>query len=98
MKGEEKHGDEKIQYLQMIQNIIDRMSTTSAIFKGFCANIVAGVFAFYLFITIKLLLLIFYIYYIIFFTFFDLSLLYIFRQKSIFQIYHLTLIHHPAPF
>lgn len=38
MKGEEKHGDEKIQYLQMIQNIIDRMSTTSAIFKGFCSN------------------------------------------------------------
>ena len=24
---------------------LDRMSTTSAIFKGFCANIVAGVFA-----------------------------------------------------
>ena len=38
--------DEKtIQYLQMIQSVIDRMSTTSAIFKGFCATIVAGVFA-----------------------------------------------------
>jgi len=38
--------DEKtIQYLQMIQSVIERMSTTSAIFKGFCATIVAGVFA-----------------------------------------------------
>ena len=45
MEGEEKHEDKKIQYLQMILNIIDRMSTTSAIFKGFCATIVAGVFA-----------------------------------------------------
>lgn len=35
----------KIQYLQMIQSIIDRMSTTAAIFKGFCATIVAGFFA-----------------------------------------------------
>lgn len=38
-------GDEKFQYLQMIQNTIDRMSTTSAIFKGFCATIVAGIFS-----------------------------------------------------
>ena len=98
MKGEEKHGDEKIQYLQMIQNIIDRMSTTSAIFKGFCANIVAGVFAISFTEINKWILLLTLVPIICFFTFFDLSLLYIFRQKSIFQIYHLTLIHHPAPF
>ncbi len=35
----------KITYLQMIQSIIDRMSTTSAIFKGFCATIIAGIAA-----------------------------------------------------
>lgn len=34
---------EKIQYLQMIQEPISRMSTTSAIFKGFSATIVAGI-------------------------------------------------------
>ncbi len=32
-----------IQYLQMLQNNISRMSTTSAIFKGFSATIVAGI-------------------------------------------------------
>lgn len=37
--------DTKIAYLQMIQGTIDRMSTTSAIFKGFCATIVAGIMA-----------------------------------------------------
>ena len=34
-----------ITYLQMIQAAIDRMSTSSAIFKGFAATIVAGVSA-----------------------------------------------------
>ena len=33
----------KIEYLQMIQSAIDRMATTSAIFKGFSATIVAGI-------------------------------------------------------
>lgn len=38
--------DEKgVAYLQMIQGTIDRMSTTSAIYKGFCATIIAGVLA-----------------------------------------------------
>ena len=32
--------DYKIYYLQMIQSAIDRMSTSSAIFKGFAAMIV----------------------------------------------------------
>lgn len=35
----------KATYLQMIQSSIDRMSTTSAVFKGFCATIVAGISA-----------------------------------------------------
>ncbi len=35
----------KIEYLQMIQETISRMSTNSAIFKGFAATIVAGVAA-----------------------------------------------------
>ncbi len=30
--------DERKTYLQMIQSTIERMSTTSAIFKGFCAT------------------------------------------------------------
>ena len=39
-----KDFDEKdLTYLQMIQSAIDRMSTSSAIFKGFAATIVAGV-------------------------------------------------------
>ena len=29
-------------YLQMIQELIARMATTSAVFKGFCATIIAG--------------------------------------------------------
>lgn len=37
--------NQKITYLQMIQAAIDRMSTTSAIFKGFCATIIAGISA-----------------------------------------------------
>ena len=45
MDDKERFDDNTIQYLRMIQNIIDRMSTTSAIIKGFCATIVAGVFA-----------------------------------------------------
>ena len=32
-------------YLQMIQTSIDRMATTSAVFKGFCATIIAGISA-----------------------------------------------------
>lgn len=35
----------KVEYLQMIQSTIDRMSTTSAIYKGFCATIIAGISA-----------------------------------------------------
>lgn len=35
----------KVEYLQMIQENISRMSTSSAIFKGFAATIVAGVSA-----------------------------------------------------
>lgn len=35
----------KVEYLQMIQEPICRMSTTSAIFKGFAATIVAGISA-----------------------------------------------------
>lgn len=37
--------DEKIAYLQMLQEPISRMSTTSAVFKGFAATIVAGIAA-----------------------------------------------------
>lgn len=36
---------DKITYLQMVQSTIDRMSTTSAIFKGFCATIITGISA-----------------------------------------------------
>lgn len=35
--------DGKIEYLQMIQEPIGRMSTASAVFKGFSATIVAGI-------------------------------------------------------
>lgn len=35
----------KVIFLQMIQGTIDRMSTSSAIFKGFSATIIAGVSA-----------------------------------------------------
>ena len=35
----------KVEYLQMIQSVIERMSTSSAIFKGFSATIIAGVIA-----------------------------------------------------
>lgn len=37
--------DGKIEYLQMLQEPICRMSTISAIFKGFAATIVAGIAA-----------------------------------------------------
>ncbi len=37
--------ESKIAYLQMIQSNIERMSTSSAIFKGFAATIVAGISA-----------------------------------------------------
>ena len=33
----------KIQYLQIVQKPISRMSTISAIYKGFAATIVAGI-------------------------------------------------------
>ena len=35
----------KTTYLQMIQASTDRMATTSAVFKGFCATIIAGISA-----------------------------------------------------
>ena len=38
-----KEDEEKTAYLQMIQEPIGRMSTASAIFKGFAATIVSGV-------------------------------------------------------
>ena len=37
--------EKKIAYLQMIQEPISRMSTASAIFKGFAATVVAGIAA-----------------------------------------------------
>lgn len=37
--------DDKKIYLQMVQSTIERMSTTSAIFKGFCAAVVTGITA-----------------------------------------------------
>lgn len=37
--------ENKVSYLQMIQELIGRMSTASAIFKGFAATIVAGIAA-----------------------------------------------------
>ncbi len=37
--------DKAVVYLQMIQSCIDRMSTSSAIFKGFSATIMAGISA-----------------------------------------------------
>ena len=45
MDNKDMFDEKTIQYLQMIQSVIERMSTTSAIFKGFCATIVAGVLA-----------------------------------------------------
>ena len=47
MMGKENSNftEEQIAYLQMIQSTIDRMSGTSAIFKGFCAAIITGVSA-----------------------------------------------------
>ncbi|SDY47073.1 hypothetical protein SAMN02910264_02316 [Ruminococcaceae bacterium YAD3003] len=41
--GSEPSNDKKTEYLQMIQEPICRMSTISAIFKGFAATIVAGI-------------------------------------------------------
>lgn len=38
-------GEEKIAFLELIQEPISRMSTTSAIYKGFAATIVAGISA-----------------------------------------------------
>lgn len=46
MKHKEKRKtsmEQKTEYLQMIQEPISRMSTNSAIFKGFAATIVAGI-------------------------------------------------------
>lgn len=39
--------DKVITYLEMIQGAIDRMSTSSAIFKGFAATISAGLLAYF---------------------------------------------------
>lgn len=39
----EQEQEMKIEYLHLIQEPISRMSTTSAIFKGFTATIVAGI-------------------------------------------------------
>lgn len=39
----EQDRTETIQYLQMIQNTMSRMATSSALFKGFSATIVAGI-------------------------------------------------------
>lgn len=41
MKDEEQ--ELKIAYLQMIQAVIDRMSTLSAVIKGFCVTTVSGI-------------------------------------------------------
>lgn len=38
--------NDKVSYLQMIQGNIERMSTASAIFKGFAATIIAGLSGF----------------------------------------------------
>ena len=43
IKSLKVHNEGKIEYLQMIQSAIDRMATSSAIFKGFSATIVAGI-------------------------------------------------------
>lgn len=45
MEENKIHTEAQISYLQMIQGVIDRMSTTSAIFKGFCAAIITGISA-----------------------------------------------------
>jgi len=42
---EEKIDSNRITYLQMIQSSIDRMSTASAVFKGFCVTIITGISA-----------------------------------------------------
>lgn len=42
---EEKIDSNRITYLQMIQSSIDRMSTTSAVVKGFCVTIITGISA-----------------------------------------------------
>ena len=41
--GKNTMEDKMIQYLQFLQETISRMSTNSAIFKGFAATIVAGI-------------------------------------------------------
>lgn len=38
-----KNEDKLVEYLQLIQEPVCRMSTVSAIFKGFAATIVAGI-------------------------------------------------------
>ena len=39
----ENYESDTLQYLQLLQNTISRMSTASAIFKGFSATIVSGI-------------------------------------------------------
>ena len=40
-----ENNNNKITYLQMIQSVIGRMSTTASIFKGFSATIITGIAA-----------------------------------------------------
>lgn len=44
-KDEEKYDENRIQYLSMIQSVIDRMSTLSSVVKGFAATIIVGLSA-----------------------------------------------------
>lgn len=43
--SEMTYDENVVAYLQMVQNNIDRMATSSALFKGFAATIVAGISA-----------------------------------------------------
>lgn len=43
--NEKTRHEDKVVHLQMIQGVIDRMSTSAAIYKGFAATIVTGIVA-----------------------------------------------------
>ena len=43
--NEKTRHEDKVAHLQMIQGVIDRMSTSAAIYKGFAATIVTGIAA-----------------------------------------------------
>ena len=43
--NEKTRHEDKVVHLQMIQGVIDRMSTSAAIYKGFAATIVTGIAA-----------------------------------------------------